>query len=308
MRGIYATTILSTVEAEITNGEPIADYFDAIAGTSTGGIIAIALGLKKKAENIHRLYAEDGNRIFPQFWSRHPWLKFALQFFRPLHDQQALEELLYDTFGDARLGDSYSRLIIPAFLGLTTQIAVLKTDHHPDFQKDYLMAAWEAARATSAAPTYFPGHAGEDYVFLDGAVWANNPIMAAVVDALSAYDVPRERIEILSLGTGNPPYEISRFAIRGGMFRWIEIIKAAMFLTTDNAQAQATLLLGPENILRLEPTGPAAAIELDDCASAVAELIPLAKSSFENNRDQISAFFRQKVESRHRFYTPKPGA
>jgi uncharacterized protein len=196
--------------------------------------------------------------------------------------------------------------VIPAFLGPKTQIAVLKTDHHPDFQKDYLMAAWEAARATSAAPAFFSGHAGDDYVFLDGGVWANNPIMAVVIDALSAYDIAREQIEIFSIGTGNMPYEISKFAVRGGLFQWKEIIKGAMFLTTDNAQAQATLLLGPEKILRLEPEGSAAAIDLDDWASSLAQLPDIAKRDLAANRERIAGFFRSKVAPRHRFYTKPP--
>jgi patatin-like phospholipase/acyl hydrolase len=306
IRGIYAATILADIEAEITGGEPIADYFDAIAGTSTGGIIAIGLGLKKSAATIDRLYAEDGKRVFPEFWSRHPHLKFFRQLFRALHDHRVLEALLYNTFQAARLGDSTTRLVIPAFLGPKTQIAVLKTDHHPDFQKDYLMAAWEAARATSAAPAFFSGHAGDDYVFLDGGVWANNPIMAVVIDALSAYDIAREQIEIFSIGTGNMPYEISKFAVRGGLFQWKEIIKGAMFLTTDNAQAQATLLLGPEKILRLEPEGSAAAIDLDDWASSLAQLPDIAKRDLAANRERIAGFFRSKVAPRHRFYTKPP--
>jgi patatin-like phospholipase/acyl hydrolase len=295
--------MLADIEAEITGGEPIADYFDAIAGTSTGGIIALGLGLKKSAAAIKQLYVENGNRVFPEFWSRHPRLKFARQLFRVLHDHRVLESLLYETFGDAPLGDSSARLVIPAFLGPKTQIAVLKTDHHPDFQKDHLMAAWEAARATSAAPAYFQGHGGDDYVFLDGGVWANNPIMAVVIDALSAYEITREQIEIFSIGTGNAPYEISKFAMRGGFFQWKEIIKGAMFLTTDNAQAQATLLLGPEKILRLEPEGAAAAIDLDDWTNAVAQLPPLAKTDLAANHDRIAELFREKVAPRHRFYT-----
>jgi hypothetical protein len=127
--------------------------------------------------------------------------------------------------------------------------------------------------------------------------------MAVVIDALSAYDITREQIEIFSIGTGNAPYEISKFAVHVGFFRCREIIKGAIFLTTDNAQAQATLLLGPEKILRLEPTGTAAAIELDDWKSAVTQLVPLAKTDFESNRAQIEGFFREKVAPRHRFYT-----
>jgi hypothetical protein len=99
------------------------------------------------------------------------------------------------------------------------------------------------------------------------------------------------------------PYEISKFAVRGGFFQWKEIIKGAMFLTTDNAQAQAMLLLGPEKILRLEPEGSAAAIDLDDWASAVAQLPDIAKRDLAANRETIAGFFRSKVAPRHRFYT-----
>lgn len=303
---MYAATILARIESSITGGTPIADYFDTIAGTSTGGILAIGLGLKKPAALIRELYVEKGNQVFPEFWSRHPRLKFFRQLFRALHDHRRLEALLYQTFGDARLGDSAARLVIPAFLGPKTQIAVLKTDHHPDFRNDHLMAAWEAARATSAAPAYLPGHGGDDYVFLDGGVWANNPIMAAVIDTLSAYDVSRDQIEIFSIGTGNAPYEISRFAVRGGFFQWKELIKGAMFLTTDNAQAQATLLLGPERILRLEPKGRGAEIDLDDWAAAVRLLVPMAEADFIQHRECISKFFSEKVAPRNRFFTTAP--
>jgi patatin-like phospholipase/acyl hydrolase len=303
IRGIYGATLLRLIEEKITGGVPVADYFDTLAGTSTGGIMAIALGLKKPATLIERLYSEDGSKVFPEYWTERRWRRWMRRLKRSLYDNAVLERLLYKIFGDQILGDSYARLVIPSFLGPETQVAVLKTDHHPDFQNDWKMAAWEAARATSAAPTFLPGHGGDGYVFLDGGVWANNPIMAAVIDALSSYDVSRDQIEVLSIGTGNAPHDISAFALKGGMFDWREIINGAVFLTTDNAQAQATLLLGPEKILRLEPLGDAAKIELDDFKPAKAQLPPLAAQEFEVNKAGIAQFFRSKVEPRHRYYT-----
>jgi hypothetical protein len=75
IRGVYAASILADIEKDITRGALVSDYFDAIAGTSTGGIVAIGLGLRKPAAEIERLYVENGNRVFPEFWSRHPRLK-----------------------------------------------------------------------------------------------------------------------------------------------------------------------------------------------------------------------------------------
>src|SRR3546814_3156920 len=69
----------------------------------------------------------------------------------------------------------------------------------------YKTRAWEVARATSAAPTYLKGHehTPSGRIFIDGGVWANNPVMVALVDVLSAYDISPDQIDILSIGTGN---------------------------------------------------------------------------------------------------------
>ena len=88
-------------------------------------------------------------------------------------------------------------------------------------------------------------------IFIDGGVWANNPVMVALVDVLSAYDVSPNQIDVLSIGTGNPPFELRPKAALGGAVSWRGAIKAAMFLTTDNATAQAKLLLGPDRCVRL---------------------------------------------------------
>lgn len=83
-----------------------------------------------------------------------------------------------------------------------------------------------------------------------------------------------DQIEIFSIGTGNAPFELVRSGVFGGLWAWKEVIKAAMFLTTDNATAQAKLLLGPGRCLRLEPAGADALVELDDYDGAFARLAP----------------------------------
>lgn len=302
---MYGACLLAKIEQQITGGEPIASYFDMIAGTSTGGIMALGLGLQVPANKIEQLYREDGKAIFkqPTLWESWPILKTLSHLKRSLYDPKTLETILYREFGDKILGDSVARLVIPAFMVPKTEITVFKTDHHPDFKNDYRSKAWEVARATSAAPTYLSGHGYEDVLFLDGGVWANNPVLAAVIDALSAYDISREQIEILSIGTGNPPFEINLKDARRGLFRWREAIKAAMFLTTDNAHAQAALLLGPECITRLEPTKEAATIGLDDWKSSVGVMPQMAADHFDAEIDAIKKFFAAKVTPRHRFYS-----
>jgi len=293
------------MEKELTAGKPIADFFDMIAGTSTGGIMALAAGLKIPASRIEMLYREDGKLIFHQnkWWSRLPVLKLFHQAREALYDHEVLERLLYREFEDKTLGESAARIVVPAFMAPKTEITVFKTDHHPDYKNDHKSKVWEVARATSAAPTYLKGHAYDDAIFLDGGVWANNPIMVAVTDALSAYDITREQIEILSIGTGNFPFEITLKDAAKGFLCWKEIIKAAMFLTTDNAHAQAALLLGPDKIIRLEPTAEAGDIDLDDWRASINILPGMATAHFRDRKLEITAFFEYAVEARHRFYT-----
>ena len=152
---------------------------------------------------------------------------------------------------------------------------------------------WKVARSTSAAPTYLKGHEHEESgrIFIDGGVWANNPVMIAVIDALTAYDLTIEQIDVLSIGTGNAPFELSRPGVFGGLWAWREVIKAAMFLTTDNATAQAKLLLGPDRCLRLEPSGQDALIEMDDYDTALAQFPELAEQDFKAGIENIEQLF-----------------
>jgi patatin-like phospholipase/acyl hydrolase len=302
IRGIYSASLLQLIEAELGQSGSLYQFFDMIAGTSTGGILGIAVSLGIPAERMKLLYVSGGREIFPPW--RYKVSRYALVrlLFGVLYDYRKLERLIYAEFGDATFGDCRARMVVPAFMIPKAEIAVFKTDHHPDFQNDHRMKAWEVARATAAAPTYFCGHDRGKVMFIDGGVWANNPIMAAVVDALSAYDVDRDDIEILSIGTGGQPWEISKAEARGGIFSWKTLIGGAIYLTGDNALAQAGLLIGPERITRIEPIGEAATVDMDDWHTAVRLLPSAAATDFEESKGSIMRFFKAKVDRRHRFY------
>lgn len=307
IKGLYSAQLLNLCEQKLARGQPLSVYFDMIAGTSTGGIIALGLGLGRTTDEIISFYQTDGRRIFPPYpttWLGRKWRRLS-SFFKPLLNHEALETALKERFGDETLGASRSRIVIPAFMMPETEIAVFKTDHHADFRHDHASPAWRVARATSAAPTYLKGHEHRESnrIFVDGGVWANNPIMVAIIDALSAYNLKPEQIQILSIGTGNPPFELSTSKVFAGLFAWREVIKAAMFLTSDNATAQAKLLLGPDNVLRIEPIGPDAHVELDDYDRALAELPELAVRDFTEQTDGLKRFFLQQARPRERFYS-----
>ena len=91
-----------------------------------------------------------------------------------------------------------------------------------------------------------------------------------------------------------------------GLVAWREAIKAAMFLTTDNATAQVKLLLGPERCVRIEPTGDDAAVEMDDYDAAFARLPAQAAADFAAHKEAVAPFFAQAAAPRERHYTTLP--
>jgi patatin-like phospholipase/acyl hydrolase len=306
IRGIYTAEILRRSEEAFGRGAPLANYFDMIAGTSTGGIIALGLGLGIPTAEIVGFYRDDGRKIFPPLPGR--LFGRAQRFIRSLRGpklvHEALERALKGRFVDHLLGEAITRLVIPAFMMPKTEIAVFKTDHHEDFRNDHATPMWKVARATSAAPTYLKGleHEESGRIFIDGGVWANNPLMVALVDAVTAYDIGFEQIEVFSIGTGNAPFALRKPDVFRGQIAWREAIKASMFLTTDNATAQAMLLLGPDRCLRIEPAEADSAIELDDYDSAFARLPARAAEHFDVKRDHIARYFQNVVEPRERHY------
>ena len=306
IRGIYTAAFLDQCAKNFCGGEPLCRYFDMIAGTSTGGIIALGLGLEISTDEIVSFYRDDGRSIFPSL-PKNPLSRvrhFVRSFYGPTLNHEELERALKARFGDRLLGECSPRIVIPAFMMPKTEIAVFKTDHHADFKHDHATPIWKVARSTAAAPTYLQGleHQESGRIFVDGGVWANNPVMVALVDVLSAYDISPDQVRILSVGTGNPPFELKRPAVLGGIWSWKKIIQAAMFLTSDNATAQAKLLLGPDKCLRLEPKGQAATIELDDYDRAVEHLPNAAQEDFGIHREALDEFFHAITSPRERHY------
>ena len=306
IRGLYSACLLELIESRLTDGQSVADYFDLIAGTSTGGIVSVGLGFSKSASSLVSLYRDGRQSIFPL--NRYEQTKRRLENYggnltRPKYDHQPLEALLYGEFGDGLLGQSKVRLVIPSFMVPTSEIAVFKTDHHPDYKRDHKTAAWEVCRATSAAPTYFAPHERNGRGFVDGGLWANNPILVGVTEALSAFEIAPEQLRILSIGTGNQPYKISLKAARGGLWHWRSLVLGAMSLSTDNAAAQVGLMVGSEHVVRLEPERRVASIDMDDWTEAVRHLPDATLVTFTENRNRFSGFFAEKVRPRERFHT-----
>jgi patatin-like phospholipase/acyl hydrolase len=297
IRGIFPARVLAGLEERFGGGRPIAEHFDLITGTSTGGIIALALGLGRSPADIAELYEARGHEIFPP--PADTWLgrwrargRNLRNYARYRYERDALQAMLTEVLGDARFGEARHRLCIPAMEGHHGEVYVFKTPHHPDYQRDQHETMLTVACATSAAPTYFQPLDAGGYRFVDGGLWANNPIMIGVVDALSCFDVPRHGVRVLSLGNDEDSFVVDdRQVRRGGKLAWARVIEAAMSLQSQNALGQARLLLGAERVLRLAPAGVTPPIPLDDWARARSELPALARDALDRYGERIAKEF-----------------
>ena len=200
--------------------------------------------------------------------------------------------VLDDIFGNRKFGEAQSRLCIPSFDGRYSEVYIFKTPHHPDFRRDAKEYMTKVAAATAAAPTFYRPLEDNGYTFVDGGVWANNPVMIALVDALSCFALQRERVRVLSLGCGDNPYVVDDAKIsRGGLWVWRDIINASVRLQSQNVLGQAGLLVGADKVIRIDVPAIKEKIELDDWSGAVAHLPCAANRSLEEQGKDVASVF-----------------
>ena len=273
VRGAYSAAVLTEIEEG--TGRRIAEHFDLIAGTSTGGIIAIGLGLGLSARDILTFYETRGPEIFPSTGIHQRALASVRRFFGPKFKADALDKALTDVFQDRRLGDSCCRLVIPSYDAVSACVHVFKTAHDKRVLRDHTRRAAEVARATSAAPTYlpyFPASWGQK--FLDGGVWANCPSTVAVLEATAVLGVPLEDIDLLSIGTTTPAFSVDRQAAGGGIAQYgLKVVELLQQGQAVGAWSQTKLLLR-ERAYRIDTVVEPKRFELDD-ARGVPGLVAL---------------------------------
>jgi len=295
IRGVFPAAFLAEIETRFLGAESVANHFDMIAGTSTGGIIALALAHGMTAQEALRIYTERGEHIFPRPVGVAKLTSVLRWLVKPKHDQSKLKDELLRIFGDKVLDDARSRLVIPSFEGRHGEPFIYKTPHHPDYQKDRHKKFAHVALHTTAAPSYYPGVEDDGYVMIDGGIWANNPVMNALVDALACFDVSREDIRILSLGTGEATFTVNDTARLGGVKDWafMRAFNAAGRAQSRNALGQAYLLVGKNNVVRIDVPESDMPIAMDDVRRSVRELPLVARSLVEGSGHHVHSVFLQ---------------
>ena len=271
IRGVFTAAVLAAIENDYDT--TVTDHFDLIAGTSTGGIVALALGLGIDPRDIVKFYFEHGRHIF----SDRLGFRRLLHWGRRKYPAGRLAHALRTIVGERLLGESQSRLVIPAFNIAEGDVYVFRTPHLEKLRRDYRVPAWQVAMATAAAPTYFstyPGISGQRLV--DGGVWANNPSLVALVEAVGALEVPQDRVALLSVGTVSALRKYRKGLDEAGKVGWAtraaDMILDATLIGVVN---QARFLLGSERFHRVTALTHEDEVSLDR-ASSVSDLIAKA--------------------------------
>ena len=257
-RGMFSAAVLARLEEDL--GTQIADHFDLIAGTSTGGIIALGLGLGLSPREITAFYTEHGPRIFRDR-TRTRSLRRLL---RAKYGREPLKEALSGVFGERTFGESTKRLVITSYNMAADDVYLFRTPHLPTLKRDWREKAVNVALATSAAPTYLPAHPLDGARLVDGGLWANNPAMVALIEAAGPLGVPLDDIRVFSLGTTTDVRRRGRRLDRGGMLAWAgDAVEVLMRAQSGSATKQIRLLIGKDDVFRLNPTVPTGAVSLD---------------------------------------------
>lgn len=195
MRGILTTVLLVDLEKrllKINPNKPLQDYFQIIAGTSTGSLIACGLAKGLTAQAIQEIYWQKGIEIFPKMpqvltslferiWNQNIFDLSDLDWFnwfnqntdhkelkhftsQPIYDGKGLEKTLKDPqlFGNTLFGQLPQLLLITSYDVYNRQAVIFKNDQ-PEFQT---LPVWEVCRASAAAPVAFPAHLTNNPVFL----------------------------------------------------------------------------------------------------------------------------------------------
>lgn len=290
IRGIIPGQVLVSLERKLkekteNQNARIADYFDLIAGTSTGGILTCIYlcpdGRGKprfSAEEAVDLYLKNGTDIFDTtLWQR---IRSMGGISDEKYSSDAIEKLLRDYFEDLKLSELLKPCLIPAYdieqrcARFFTQHDAIKNDMDDFYVRD-------VARATSAAPTYFEVEnlrslTEVHYPSIDGGVFANNPALCAYAEVRAKFqnNPTAKDMVMLSVGTGiinKQPYTYQE-AKDWGLVSWVRpLLSILMSGVSETVDYQLQQMFGtidnPDQYLRVNSNLVDASAEMDDAQS-----------------------------------------
>lgn len=276
IRGVVTARILQEVQGLIGK-QPLNEYFDLIAGTSTGAIVAAGLAIGKTPEELRQIYQKRGREIFNASWLRK---KMALLHGSKYSNQGLIkvlrEELVHNELGKEITlrqlseisGEEKAELLILAYDTLYRNTTFFSSKAEPNrWFND--MKLWEICTSSASAPTFFPpyeftwvdpNHPEEGewkFPHVDGGVGANCPAMATLCHVMGKKNVPLENISILSIGTGRTtkPHEYKNMK-KWGTLGWgkniTDVFMGSQIQITTDTSEQLINAVNPDSYLRLQ--------------------------------------------------------
>jgi patatin-like phospholipase/acyl hydrolase len=210
-RGLYTAAALAALEKAV--GRPIGQCFELVAGTSIGGIIALAVAFEVKMQTVVETFRSVGTDIFPKRRSASTIARLrnlVSDFRHPLFAVEPLREVIETLIGkDTLLGDAKHPVLIPSVNLTEGRPQVFKTRHYEGAHRDWQLSAVEIGLATSAAPTFFPPARIGNCLYADGGLFANSPDLAALHEATFFLKKPRSECWLLSVGTTTAKYSVA---------------------------------------------------------------------------------------------------
>ncbi|MDE1898389.1 MAG: patatin-like phospholipase family protein [Xanthomonadaceae bacterium] len=259
LRGVVTAVLLERLQRRFP---ALLDDVALMAGTSTGGLIALGLRKGLTAAALRDLYLERGAEIFSAGLLRR--LRSLGKLAGAEYDGEPRAAVFRDVLGEqTRLADLGGAVMVTAFdldnASPDPQQRQWKPKifHNlPGGDSDGAVSAWQAAMMTTAAPTYFPSYDGS----IDGGVFANNPSMCALAqtqDARSGGPVPWPDIRLLAFGTGTPRTFVAGATLDWGYAQWApKLIDLMMDGVMGIADYQCRMLLGDDQYARYAPYFP----------------------------------------------------
>lgn len=254
IRGIIPGRILAYLEGKLQEldgpGARLADYFDVVAGTSTGGLITTMLTAPGDdnrplyaASNLTSFYLEHGPKIFPESIRDNFALRIFNLFGGPKYDGKYLQTLVQGLLGNLTMSNTLTEVVIPSFDITRLQPIIFSTKDARNYTARNALLS-DVCIGTAAAPTFFPPHFFETkdehgyphfYNLIDGGIAANNPTQLAIThvmkqillgkfDLVDMEPLDNKKMLVLSLGTGMPKSEekfTAQDASKWGMLDWI---------------------------------------------------------------------------------------
>ncbi len=318
IRGIIPAMIIQ----KLLGSRQAQDAFHIIAGTSTGGIIACGLAKPNPIDltDIIGLYRDHGSEIFKK--SLLDPIHYA---YGPKYKPTALEGYLTSQLGKTYLSEVKSvEMLVPSYAIKLPQEDATGNTCAPMFfrswqargvllgpnprPEEYDFTLEDIARATSAAPTYFPpatisNRAGQSFTMIDGGVFANNPTVCAMVEAYRLYHA--RNFKVVSIGTGSTPIRLDAAAAAnwGDIFWAVPMISIFMAGSSQTVSVETTELLGDDHwrfdvsLATTTPQGETINPAMDDASPAnIKALMDKAEQTIDAERARIDEIAKMLAE------------